>query len=85
MMTEELHVNMFCQITAGFSANVNNFPSPETTQCTSKDKYAVCTLTPKGKFNLLLLIFMVKIKVFIVKIKEELVLRSFFVFRKKKN
>ncbi len=28
---------MFCQITAGFGANVNNFPSPETTYRTFKD------------------------------------------------
>ncbi len=25
MLMEELHANMFCQITAGFSANINNF------------------------------------------------------------
>ncbi len=41
-MIEELHVDMFCQMTAGFTENVN-FPSPETTLCTFKDKFAACT------------------------------------------
>ncbi len=34
-MIEELHVSMFSQITKDFIVIVNNFPSPETTQCTS--------------------------------------------------
>ncbi len=40
MMIEKLHENMFCHITAGFIANVNNFLSPETVQYTFKDKMA---------------------------------------------
>ncbi len=49
MMIEVLHVNMLCLITAGPSANVN-FPSPATTLCTLKDKFATHTLTQEGKF-----------------------------------
>ncbi len=47
---------MICQITAGFSAHVNNIPSPKTTEYIFKDKFAACILTPEGKFSLLLLI-----------------------------
>ncbi len=70
MITEQLHVDMFFQITTGFSANVNSFPSPQNTLCTFTDKFAACTITPGGKFSLLL-------KIFIVKIKAKLVLNKF--------
>ncbi len=54
-MIEEFHVSLFCQITAGFIANVNNIPSLET-------KTSSQPLIPEGKFSLLLFIFIVKIK-----------------------
>ncbi len=57
MMTEVSHVDMFFQMTAGFSANVNI----EATSCTFEDKFAAPTLTPEWKFSRLFYLF-VKIK-----------------------
>ncbi len=62
MMIKALYVNMFCQVTAGFSAYADNFPSPGTTYCTFIEKLATCTLIPEGKFSFLLLISTFKIK-----------------------
>ncbi len=63
-------------VSTSFSANVNNFPSPETTKCTCKDKFAACDITPKRKIQLTLLIpetkFSLHLLIFIVKIKVEI-------------
>ncbi len=64
MMIEELYVNMFRQITAGFSANANNFSSPENYIMYFKRQVSGLHFTPKGKFSFLLFIFIVKSRTF---------------------